>query len=146
VRAIFGIKPGRIPGGENGMGDFADRQEDEEPREDGFENGPDLEVRRCLHCGKPLVGKLNPRRLYCDDACKKAAYKNRYRARKKVEKYKTEFALRFPESVTDLGRPQTRRKGSWRMQMMKVWIISGFVVVIALMILMIVLEWMARGG
>ncbi len=129
------------------MGEFEDRQEGEESRDDDeIENMPDLEVRLCLHCGKPLVGKLNPRRLYCDDACKKAAYKKRYRARKKVEKITAEYALKYPEKIPTPGKPPTRRKGTWRMQMMKVWIISGFVVVAVLMILIIILEWLARRG
>lgn len=129
------------------MGDIEKQQDDVEPwEEDGTANGSDREVRLCQHCGKPLVGKLNPRRLYCDDPCKKAAYKKRYRARKKVEKKAAESAIKYPERVNAPDKPPTRRKGTWRMQMMKVWIISGFVVVTVLMILIIILEWLARRG
>jgi hypothetical protein len=127
------------------MGEFEDRQEDEDPRnEEGVENALDPEVRHCLHCGKPLVGAKNPRRMYCDDACKKAAYKKRYRARKKVEKSAAEYARKYPEREPAPGMSPTRRKGSWRMQMMRVWIISGFVVVAGMVILIIIIEWLAR--
>ena len=36
--------------------------------------------RRCTHCGEPLPAKSRSDKLYCDDGCRMAAYRERQRA------------------------------------------------------------------